>query len=314
MERILVINVNWLGDVLFSTPAIKALRKSNPNAYIACLVVKRCAEILENNPNIDELIIYDEYNKHKLIWQKFKFIKLLKHKKFTRVYILHQSFKRALIGYLSAIPERIGYNTKRRGCILTQAIDLPEKPVHKIDYFLYLLQKCGIQTQDRNCEFFIDVNNRKIAKKILQLNKVEKNDKFIVINPGGNWQLKRWPVENFALLADLLITRCEVKIIISGAKKDKELAEQIISKMTHKPLNLCGLTNLTQIAAIMQDSFCVVSADSGPMHISRAVGANTVCIFGPTSIELTGPVGKGKGVLLQKNIGCKIPCYQLDCP
>ncbi|MFH2138894.1 MAG: lipopolysaccharide heptosyltransferase II [Candidatus Omnitrophota bacterium] len=313
MKRILVINVNWLGDVLFSTPALKALRKNFPAAYICCVVIARCQEVLKNNPATNEIIVYDEYGKHRTLGAKFRFIRMLRKKKFDQVYILHPSLKRAMIGWLAGIPQRIGYDTKKRKFLLTNPIPAPDAQMHKIDYFLNLLKAQGVETEDRNCEFFVSDKDREKADEFLKNAGITEKDKIVMINPGGNWQLKRWPLNYFVKLSDALMLKPGIKVLVAGAKKDIELARKISSEMKKKPLIITGKTTLHELAALMIRSDCVVSADSGPMHISRAVGANTVAIFGPTSPELTGPVGKGKTVILRKDRDCEIPCYKLDC-
>ncbi len=313
MKKILVINVNWLGDVVFSTPVLKALREANPKAHIACLVISRCEEVLKNNPRINEIIVYDEYGKHHSLLAKMKFIRYLRKKRFDEVYVLHPSLRRAMIGFLAGIPSRTGYNTKNRSFLLTRSIPAPEKLMHKIDYFLNILKSCGIKAQDRKCEFFINDIDKQEGQKILKEKGLALGQKYVVINPGGNWIMKRWSVDNFALLGDMLAKKNKLKVVIAGAKKDKCLADKIESLMKTKPVIITGATTLHQLAAIMKASCCVISADSGPMHISVAVGANTVAIFGPTSSELTGPVGEGKTVILQKDVGCEIPCYVSGC-
>ncbi|MCP4649527.1 MAG: lipopolysaccharide heptosyltransferase II [PVC group bacterium] len=313
MKKILVINVNWLGDVLFSTPTLKALRANEPDVYIACIVVSRCEEVLKSNPVINEIIVYDEYGKHRSFGAKFRFIRMLRKKKFDVVYVLHPSLKRAMIGYLAGIPERIGYDTKNRSFLLTRPIPAPDQQMHKIDYFLNLLKNCGIKTDDRKCDFFISSEDEEKAQALLESKGLKDGEKTVLINPGGNWLLKRWPVEYFAKLANILNEKQKVKIIIAGAKKDYDLAKEIADKMIREPIIVTGQTNLPELAAVMKRAACVVSADSGPMHIASAFGVNTVAVFGPTAADLTGPIGNAKTVILQKDIGCEIPCYQLSC-
>ncbi len=313
MEKILIINVNWLGDVIFSTPAIKAIRNRFPNAYISCLVISRCEEVLKNNPRINEIIVYDEDGKHKSLWAKIKFIRYLRKKKFISVYVLHPALKRAMIGFLAGIPNRIGYSTKKRKFLLTQAIPLKIESMHKIDYFLHLLSQVGISSVDRKCEFFLSDKDKKDADLLLEQVGISSEDRFIVLNPGGNWLLKRWPARHFALLAELLIKNKKVKIVIAGGKGDKVLAQQIVNRVKSNLSVITGLTTLHQLAAVMVKSRCVVTADSGPMHIAVAAGAKTVAIFGPTSPELTGPIGQTEAKIVQQNLDCEVPCYKADC-
>ena len=95
-KRILIVNVNWIGDVIFSTPFIKAIRDAYPDAYIACLLHPRCAQILKGNPRIDEIIVYDEEGQHKGIIGKLMLILYLRKIRFDIAFILHRSFTKAL--------------------------------------------------------------------------------------------------------------------------------------------------------------------------------------------------------------------------
>ncbi len=312
-RKILIINVNWLGDVIFSTPAIRTIRQNFPEAHIACLVVRRCEEILRNNPRINELIVYDEQGKHRGIGGKLKFIRGLKEKKFDSVYILHPALKRAMIGWLAGIPERIGYATKHRGFLLTCAVPPPAGPMHKIDYFLEMQKKSGLRSGSRECEFFLSAREKEEAEEILRFAGIEKKDKFIVLNPGGNWLPKRWPIKNFAALLDLIGDSGKRKAVICGAERDRDLALSIDKLSVHKPYIIAGRTNLHQLAAVMLRADAVVTADSGPMHIGAAAGAKVIALFGPTSPRLTGPVGKTEASVLVEDVGCKVPCYDESC-
>ena len=204
MKRILIFNVNWLGDTLFSTPFIKAVRKRFPESYIVCLAPPRCKEILDDNPYLDGLIIYDEKGYHRSIFGKLRLIRELRREHFDGTFILHRSFTRALIAYLSGIRERIGYKTKRRSILLTRAIEEPSSPLHKVDYFLNIAALCGMETGGKGYDFFVRGAERKRVEDFLEKMGVHEDDLLVVLNPGGNWLPKRWPAERFSEIADRL--------------------------------------------------------------------------------------------------------------
>jgi len=312
MKRILIVNVNWLGDTLFATPFIRAVRDKYPKAYIAILTHPRCYEILEGNRNIDEIIIYDEKKQHKSLLRRFSIISYLRSKNFDAAFILRKSLSRTLLLLFSKIQHRVGYRSKRAGFLLTKRVNIPHKELHKVEYFLNLARIMGIETKNKNYEIYISENNIKKAGNILEGAGLKGGD-FIVLNAGGNWNPKRWPLENFAKLGDEIFKKTGISIVLTGAEKDISLAEDISRLMTHKPVVLCGKTDLKTLGAIFKKAVCVISNDSGPMHLAVAVRANVIAIFGPTSPELTGPYGDGKYKVLRKDIGCKIPCYDSEC-
>jgi len=312
MKKILIVNVNWLGDVLFSTPFIRSVRRKYPDAYISCMIVPRCKEILEGNPHLDDLIIYDEEGKHSSLLGKLQFISLLRSKKFDEVYFLHRSLTRTMLTALAKIPKRCGYVTKKRKLFLTHRIEPPKERMHRVEYFLYLAKELGFPTDNLGYDFFIPPEEELYIEKFLQ--EVElKDEPFIVLNPGANWLLKRWPVENFGILGNILTKEMKFKVVISGSEKDLELGEKIASFMEEKPIMAVGKTNLKQLGALFKRAKLVITNDTGPMHIAIAVGSRVIALFGPTSSEITGPYGPGEYRVIQKDIGCTVPCYHLKC-
>ena len=226
---------------------------------------------------------------------------------------MHRSLSRAIIAYLAGIKRRIGYFYKKRNFILTEIIDLPEAPLHKIEYFLNMAKYIGADISDKGLEFFTNEKDRNYIRDLLKGNVINKNDPFIVINPGGNWPPKRWAEENFAELSDKLIKVYKIKIVITGKEFDVTRALRIQDLASNKFAIICGKTTLKQLAALFEKAKIVVSGDSGPLHIALAKRANVVALFGPTSPKLTGPYGDGKYSIIQKDVGCEIPCDDASC-
>ena len=313
--KILIVEVNWLGDVLFSTPAIKALRKKFPDSHIACLIVPRVKEVLALNPHINELIINDENGLHKGFLGKLKLAQELKQKKFDVVVLFHRSFTRAFLAYWAGIPQRVGYYTWKRSSLLTQPLPMPKKDsLHRVDYYLTIVKPLGADTSDRFYEFFTAEEDKKFIDNFFKDKGISAGDFVVCLNPGGNWFSKRWPKEHFAQLADRLITEYKVKAIFSGAKDDLPLIQEIAGLMKNKPIVAAGETTLKQSACLFKKANLVISADSGPLHIAAAEGANVIALFGPTSSRITGPMGRGRIKVIQaQGSDCTIPCYDTQC-
>ena len=314
-KKILIFNVNWLGDVLFSTAAIRNIRHNYPDSFIACIIPSRCYPILKGNPNLDELIIFDEKERQRSTLAKLSFVQLLKAKKFDAVFLLHRSFTRALICRLAGIPERFGYYTKKRGFLLTKRIaHVGKDSLHRIDYYLNIIEKAGLKVEDRYLEFFIDDKDVQFVEEFLNKKSIMKDDFLVAINPGGNWLPKRWPQEYWAMLADKLITEFGAKIIITGSYTDISTAQKIRGLMREKPIVASGVFNLKQLGALCKRLDLFITADTGPLHIANALGAKRIiALFGPTSPEITGPYPLKNTVILSKDVGCKIPCYVVNC-
>ncbi len=314
-KKILIFNVNWLGDVLFSTATIRNIRRNYPDSFIACIIPSRCYPILKGNPHLDEIIIFDEKERQRGSLAKLRFVQLLKTKKFDVVFLLHRSFTRALICRLAGIPQRVGYYTKKRGFLLTKRIKpVARDALHRIDYYLNIIEKAGLKVEDRYLEFFIDDKDVKFVDEFLNKKSIGKDGFLVAINPGGNWLPKRWPEVHWAILADKLITEFGARIIITGSYTDIYTAQKIRDLMKEKPIIASGVFNLKQLGALCKRLDLFITADTGPLHIANALGAKRIiALFGPTSPEITGPYPLKNTAILSKDVGCKIPCYVVRC-
>jgi ADP-heptose:LPS heptosyltransferase len=156
---------------------------------------------------------------------------------------------------------------------------------------------------------------QKGIEQILQSNNIDASQYLIVIHPGGNWDLKRWPIENFSRVISQLAGSREIKVVISGAHKDIPLVREINNPVFKSAIDLTGQTDLKQLMALMKRANLVISADSGPLHLANSVGCDVIGIFGPTRPEITGLRGSGRTYILQHDVGCnREPCYHLKCP
>lgn len=315
MKNILVVNVNWIGDVIFSTPIFKALKQQYPNANIVCMAVPSVVPVLKSCPYIDEIIIYDERGRHKWPWGKIQVIFTLSKFHFDIVFLLHRSWTRAFLIYLAGIRQRVGYDLKDLGRLLTHKVELLEGDVHRCDYYLNVIESFGVEVKDRTTEIVPSDSVREKVAYLLSAKGISKEEFLVVVNTGGNWDLKRWPKECFAELIGCIMSELKIKVVIPGALKDETLVDYIHQISQVDPVVMAGKTNLEQVFALMERADVVVSSDSGPLHIASSVGSSTIAIFGPTRPEITGPRGRGDSVVLQEDLDCNAEaCYQLDCP
>ncbi len=314
-KRILIFNVNWLGDVLFSTAVIRNVRRNFPDSYLASIVPSRCYPVLKDNPYLDEVIIFDEKDRHSGTLAKLQFVQLLKSKRFDMVFLLHRSFSRALICRLAGIPERIGYRTKKRGFLLTKNIKpLSPDTIHRIDHYLNIIEKAGLRVEDRFTEIFFSDSDKAFVLDFLKNKSVGSSDFLIALNPGGNWGPKRWPPQYWAQLCDGLMAEFKCKVILTGSVSDAGLVLQIQKLAQNKVISSAGAFTLKQLAAFFKRTDLFITADTGPLHIANAVGAKKIiALFGPTHTSVTGPYPGKNIIILQKDTGCKIPCYEVNC-
>lgn len=314
MKNILVVSVNWMGDVIFSTPVFKALREQYPDARLCCMAAPRVEAVLKCCPYIDDVIIYDENGAHKWLWGKLLLIFQMRAFHFDIAFLLHRSWTRAFMVYLAGARERVGYDLKDLGRLLTHKVELPDGDVHRADYYLRVIESWGIPVRDRMSRLVVPEHERERIRIFLALKGIRDSDFLILVHAGGNWDLKRWPMELFAAFIERVSREMKAKVILTGGKEDVVLSQEIRERSHVDPVVLTGKTHLENLFALMERADVVVSSDSGPLHAASSVGTATVAIFGPTSPAITGPRGTGPSIVLQKEVGCNASaCYNLEC-
>jgi ADP-heptose:LPS heptosyltransferase len=192
---------------------------------------------------------------------------------------------------------------------------MESEDVHRCDYYLRVLEDYGIKVQDRLCELRLKDEDKQAVDTKLSKVGIGPTESYVVLNTGGNWDLKRWSAGSFALLAKRLDREFGLKIVFSGVHKDKENCRRIAKVAGIRAVILAGETTLGESLALYKRAAAVISGDSGPLHLAHSVGADVIGIFGPTLPSITGPRGSGRVQILFKDEGCnKAPCYHLSCP
>ena len=315
-NRILVVRTDRIGDVLLSTPVIKALRDNYPQAFISMMVSPYAKDIVEGNPYLDEVIIFDKNGRQKSWWGCFKFSRYLKKKKFDLALVLHPTHRVHLVIFHSGIPQRVGYNSKH-GFLLTDKIEHTKQrgEKHELEYNLDLVRYLGFEPENRKLLIPIKPESDIWAQDLLKKEGISKNDKLLAINPGASCPSKIWPNERFAEVADKLVDIYGFKVLVVAGPRDTTLAANVIKHMHHPGLNLAGRTSVSQLASLLKRCSLFISNDSGPVHIGSAVGVPVISIFGRSQAGLSprrwGPRGE-RDQFLHKQIGC-IECLAHNC-
>lgn len=315
-KKIIIARLDRIGDVVLSTPVIKALRDAYPDSHIAMMVRPYAREIVEGNPYLNEVIIYDKDRDHKGIAGNYKFIQELREKKFDIAIILHPTNRTHLILKLAGIPERIGYD-KKAGFLLTKRIPHTKQfgMKHEIDYTLGILRYIGIEPSSRSLYMPINALCERKIEGIFKENRVKDSEIIIAISPGASCASKCWGVEKFADVANGLVERYGARIIIMAGNVDKHFGDRLASLITAGCINLSGKTGIGDIASLLRRARLFISNDSGPVHIGCAVGTPVIAIFGRSdrglSPERWGPSGK-RDQALHKSAGCYV-CYAHNC-
>jgi heptosyltransferase-2 len=315
IDKILVRSTNWIGDVILTFPAIATIRKNFPRSYIAMLSRPWVAPLLENNPEVDEVILYDQRGIHSGILGRFRLVKALKEKKFDLAVLLQNAFDAALIALLTGIPIRAGYNSDARGPLLTNKVILDKTVLgkHQVYYYLEMLNALGMDIVDENPVIKVSDEARKRAIGILNSLNIQNGELLIGINPGAYFgPAKRWFPERYALLLDMIHKDFGGKILLFGSGEEKVISEMILSIANSDIIDLAGKTSLLETTALIEKCNLFITNDSGLMHLAAALKVPLIAIFGSTDPVTTSPLGNSS-IIVRKEVPCS-PCLKRECP
>ncbi|MFA6469980.1 MAG: glycosyltransferase family 9 protein [Bacteroidota bacterium] len=310
VKRILLTRMKYIGDIVLTTPIIRSLRETYPDAHIAYLGDSKAVSLLEHNPFLDEIIPFD-FSRDTVFYQLKMYWKMFSGK-YDLTIDLYSNPRSALMTFATRAKVRIGGDTRGRGTLYTIKIGDDGKLKSAIVHHYQSLKPLGIEQKNFKTEIFLTGNERSSAKELLASIGVDTKKRIVAIHPGATWPNKIWPKEQFASLLERLVAQTDCEVIVSPGPKDVDLMSFLTRKFS-KRVHALPLLPVRVLAAILSQCSVFVSNDCGPMHIGVATGTKTIGIFGPEPIEIWFPYDRNDGHLpLFKKIFCS-PCRTTQC-
>lgn len=321
--KILIIDLDNIGDVVMASFLPRALKSLYPDSYISILVKEYCQDIFKHNPYADELVIFnppwlgDLLNK-RFTWGQTKvLIKKLKIFKYDLAVVVNSDWRKASLAKMAGIPSRIGAGKKKSSLFLTMSVPYHQDPTkHVVQENLDLLKALGYNKNEISLEVFLDKDTLNWAEGILKKNNLGQGETLVGIHPGAGHPARIWPAENYIKLVDALEKDPKVKVMVVGYHSDLVIKE-IKDKLNKYKVIFLLNNSVLQMAALFKQCACVIAQDSGPMHLATAVGTKTIAIFGPSNPKKFGPYGSGH-IVIKKEMPCSPcgsdpDCKKLDC-
>ncbi|OGC90215.1 MAG: hypothetical protein A2142_08500 [candidate division Zixibacteria bacterium RBG_16_48_11] len=302
-ERILITRTDRIGDLVLTTPVFAALKHSFPNLRVDALVSSYASSVLQNNPHIDNLLLYDSDN-HKGLHST------VGKNKYDLVILVYPRPRLAWLAFRVGIPIRIGTAFRWYSFLHTHQIHQHRSKVekHELEYNLELLNPLGLRPGKIFPKIYLSKTETEAADALLRLYNLNQDDLKIIIHPGGGRSSLRWPEEKFGELAALLKQRFSARIIITGDENEKRFSEKVLQFLNQQAVDLTGKLNLRQLAAMISGADLVVTNSTGPLHLAAALGVRTVGLFCPiktASPVRWGPYGPGHVVLVPPIGSCR---------
>ena len=293
-ERILVIKLDHLGDVLLATPVFSNLRRTYPDAELHALTGAWSRVVLEKHPDVNNVVEYDSpafcrTEQPTSLRDTFKLYRQLRRQKYDLMVDLRSDWRIVCFAFGRLTPRRLS----RAALQVANKLGVAQfRGTHETTRNLDVLRQAGIPTPVRTAIFSVTAEDKKWASDFLATYQMEGQGPLIAIHPGSPIALKRWLPERYAELADWLIAQKRAHILFVGVEDEIPIITEIQARMRGASINIAGKTTLTQLASILQACNVFIGNDSGPMHLAAAVGTQTIGLYGPGDPTRFGPAGE----------------------
>jgi lipopolysaccharide heptosyltransferase II len=322
--RILLIRLRQIGDVVFTTPAVHALRRTFPDAHLAYIVEPAAAPIVAHNPHLNEVIVAPRRGGVGGLADDLALGRRLRRGRFDLAIDFHGGPRASLLTWLSRAPVRIGYEIAGRGWMYTQRIARPRglRPRHSVVNQWDLLVDLGISPPDPAIdpvEMPADAAAAaNVAARLAQAG-VAATDAVVVIHVSAGNPFRRWPASHFVeLIAALASADAAPRIIITSGPSEADAAARVIGDARARldprqagHVLSCGEFSLADLRALLDRAALYIGGDSGPLHIAATTAVPIVGLYGPTLPSRSAPWRAGAWVTESVD-GGPLPCRPCD--
>jgi len=327
-KRILAVRLDNLGDVLVTTPAIHAVRRSLPEAEIALLASPVGAQVGRLNPDIADVIVYESPQMDP--WRRLpqdsereqRMIALLKERAFDAA-IIFTSFRQsslpaAYLCYLADIPLRHAASIDGPGSLLTSRHRHPERMLHEVERGLDLVRAIGCRTDTLDLVLHIPALARAAVEQRIGGPDFHAADRpLVVVHPGCSMPARTYPWERYAEVVDRLIAHLGATVAITGAAAERELVERVHARVQAEHRGaahaLAGALPFAEFCALIEHADLIITNNTGPMHLAAALKTPVVALFALTNPPAQWWPWRVPHRLLYHDMVCRI-CYQRICP
>ena len=310
-KRVLILQTAFLGDVVLTTSMAESIIKSHPEWDVDFLTTPESGALLENNPNISKVLTYDKYNSESGLNGFLNIIGTIEAGAYDIALIPHRSIRSAALVRFAGIPRRVGFDKSAGSFLFTDVVKYENK-LHEVERNLKLVESLDISVSGAYPRLYPSQNDLERSEEILKSSTKLKNKPIIAIAPGSIWPTKRWPIDRYIDLAEMLV-KDGFGVVVVGGEKDKALFEK--TSMDGVEV-LTGNTTLLESAALIKNCEALVTNDSAPLHFAVAVDTPVVAIFGATAPKFGFYPFNEDDIVIDRELPCR-PCTVhggMKCP
>jgi heptosyltransferase II len=315
--RVLVKEVNWLGDLVISLPALRAVRAAFALSTLSVMVRAELAGFFDGMSWIEEVIPYTVRRGVHGIGDRLVAIRKIRARSFDLAILFPNSFESALWTTIAGVPRRAGFIADHRRAMLTHRSTPTADALngHQSEYWLAMIgATLGIRPAPGFDAVKLEVAERHVhaMRAWLAANRMNPDAPLIAIAPAAAYgPAKEWPLVRYAALIDLLSERAGAECVLVGAPAEQSACAQVAATSRAGAIVAAGQTAIGELMAVLSLCDGFAGNDSGAMHLAAALALPAVGIFGSTNPQRTGPIGPRASYVYHK-LECS-PCLARTC-
>ncbi len=308
-DKILIFNTAFPGDIILTTPLVRAVYNRFPGAYIAFCTTPGGVRLLAGLSYLDKLIVYDKHNADRGLRGMLRTVLKLREERFDMAVSVHRSARSAMLLRMAGIPVRVGFKSSAMAALYTHRVDRPRQ-AHETVRNIGLMAPFGVDPASVPVRPLLPVTDEEADHVfgILGTDLPHGDGPLVTVAPGSVWGTKRWLAERYGRLIDELVERLGARVIMVGGTTDRQQAGKVLDSCSSPVLDMVGLTDIRELCALVRKSNLVITGDSAPMHVAWAFDTPTVAIFGATVPELGfAPISGRCRIVELRGLECR-PC------
>lgn len=320
-KNILLIQLGDIGDVVLTTPTIRAVKETFPEACITIFVRKPFGSLLLADQNLYEVVETDRIrgSVFRILVENMRLIRRLQRARFDLVIDLRTGDRGAIFSFLTRAPVRVGRNVHDkkfwRRLAFTSIVSDPKLNLPNVhpgaDQSLHVVREIGITTTDSTPRLNVSPSDRAHVLELLAKHGLVPEKKWVSINPCSRWKYKEWEYEKWGEVIDQLWKAHQLPAVLVGSTENAVACQGIAAGRETYTFNLAGKTTLGELVAILQLSSLHIGVDSAASHIAAAVDTPTLTIFGPNNWKAWTVADDFHRVVVAA-MPC-VPCNQKGC-
>ncbi len=329
VQNILIIQLGDIGDVIWSIPTFRAVKKAYPDAHLSLLVREGIGSLFDADTAVKQVFEVKRYQGTlgTRLTAQLAFLKKVRKSGFDLVFDLRSDDRGAFMARLTGARFRASllysdvpfYRNRLFTHLVYPAAENIRVRLGAAEQSLRIVRGFGISTEDVVPRLCVEPETLARMSSLVSNHGIPSEGQggapknFVTLNPFSRWSYKEWPLENWIAISAWLWTECRLPAVIVGSAPERERAEALVKSGSGvvKIHNLAGETNLKELAALLSLSHLHVGVDSAAPHIAAAVGTPTITIYGPSDWRDWAPVGEAHQVVTT-DMDCS-PCYQKGC-